>query len=209
MQPTLPEVRGSHVDRETSQFYTPDPIARRMAKWANVADGDLVFEPSAGRGALIKALDDLSIVTRVWAWDIDPVNCAELRQLSASLERVRLQQVYNWDYLRLGPTHPDDMPALALMNPPYEGNQDIKFVERALGNCRRVVGIFQSRIVHSKGRSEFWRMHDIQRLAFLSERPHFGGEHSAKTDFVVMELVRRKHRRNQGEATPAQVEWWT
>jgi hypothetical protein len=70
------------------------------------------------------------------------------------------------------------------------------------------VGIFQSRILHSKGRAEFWKLHDITRMAILSSRPRFGGEHSAKTDFLVLEIFRRAAARRQGEATPAHVEWW-
>jgi hypothetical protein len=93
-------------------------------------------------------------------------------------------------------------------NTPYEDNQDVQFIDHALACSARVVGIFQSRIVHSAGRANFWRWVDIARLAILSKRPHFGGPHSAKTDFCVMELRRRASARRQGEPTAAQLEWW-
>jgi len=225
MSPLLPGMQGEARSVALSQWYTPPALAERVVRWALTSarlGHDYILEPAAGRGALIKPLygsyvfDDGEgrpglVDTKHWveAWDIDAENVAALEKLA---EGTRLS-VNHGDFLEAkldtpmpGYTWPGDH--LCLMNPPYEGNQDIAFVEKALTVCDGVVGIFQSRIVHSQGRAPFWRMHDITRMAILSERPHFGGEHSAKTDFVVLEITRRKHARKQGEATPAQVEWW-
>lgn len=204
MAELLPTMEGEARSRELSQFYTPIWLAERVVEWSGVRAIDRVCEPSAGRGALVRALID-AVGCDVDAWELDPSNARALRDLPypgltvhaedfLASERFR---ALSWPY------------ELALMNPPYEANQDVAFIERALDFSDRVVGIFQSRIVHSKGRAEFWRHTDIRRMAILSDRPHFGGEHSAKTDFVVLELTRRSAARKQGEATPAQIEWWS
>lgn len=206
MSNALPGVDAAPRSRALSQWYTPASLAERVAKWA-VANGshEWVLEPSAGRGALIKALNSVC-GCNVFAWDIDCENVTELHRLYDQLERVALN-VTHGDFLASVPELEVEFD-LALMNPPYEGGQDVRFIDHALECCDRVVGIFQSRIVHSQGRADFWRRHDIQRLVVLSERPHFGGVHSAKTDFIVAEIVRRQHRRKQGEPNSARMEWW-
>jgi predicted RNA methylase len=199
----LPGMEGEGRRRDLSQFYTPKWLADRVANWAcRHSVPKWVLEPAAGRGALVAAIKRTAPSVCVSAWDIDPANCEALAKVT---DRTR-DLVWCGDFLLAQYDAPSD---LALMNPPYEDNQDVAFIEHSLEHSARVVGIFQARIVHSAGRSEFWRWTDIQRMAFLSERPHFGGPHSAKTDFVVHELVRRKLARKQGEATPAAVEWWS
>lgn len=207
MNAHLPCMEGEALDPARSQWFTPPEIADRLVRFARLLATDYqILEPAAGRGALLRALhrhlDHLPVSAEpdVFAWEIDPAFEDELLNCSIA------PAVHIADFLAA------DMSAmrfdLAILNPPYERNQDVRFVERALDCSKRVVGIFQSRIVHSKGRAEFWRWHNIDRLAILSERPRFGGEHSAKTDFVVMEVTRRGLARKQGEATPGQIEWW-
>jgi len=198
---------GLDTDRRNpalSQWYTPPALALKVARWADpTPPGAWVLEPSAGRGALIKAMDACS-PTFMSAWDIDPQNCAALQQFS--LEQTSLM-VHAGDFT--AHSYPSGTFRLALMNPPYEGNQDVAHIDRALDCSDRVVGIFQSRILHSKGRASFWARTDITRMAVLCERPNFGGDQSAKTDFVVMELVRRQRVRRRGEATATLTEWWS
>jgi hypothetical protein len=98
---------------------------------------------------------------------------------------------------------------LCVMNPPYEGDQDAQFIEHALGCSTAVVGLFRSAFVHGSGRwNRLWRHTDIRRLAWLSGRPDFGGDQSAKADFVAMHLVRRDKPRGKGEPLTCNVEWW-
>jgi predicted RNA methylase len=197
----LPGMQRENRSRDLSQWYTPSKLAARVVEWARVHNRDVVCEPSAGRGALVKPL--LERGCHVDAWEIDPGNAAALGEL-AHAELT----VYEADFLASPGWDCSFRYDLALMNPPYEGNQDVCFIALAASRSERIVGLFQSRIVHSKGRAHFWRWHNIDRLAILSERPRFGGEHSAKTDFIVSEITRRAAPRKQGEATPSHVEWW-
>lgn len=205
MMELLPGMEGEARSRELSQFYTPAWLAGRTARWACMHERpEWVLEPAAGQGSLVAAIKWVLPDVRVNAWDIDPENCEVLAKITNRTRDI----VWCGDFLQAR-YDADEHFGLALMNPPYEGNQDVRFIEHAHTVSDRVVGIFQSRIVHSAGRAEFWRHTDITRMAILSDRPHFGGEHSAKTDFVVLELVRRQHARKQGEAKPAAIEWWS
>lgn len=211
----LPGLEDERRSREHSQFYTPPWLAERVAQWCLLFPHNRVLEPAAGRGALITALDTQAAkgpyphLLNIEAWDIDPVNWQALYQLD--LNPVTRLRVTCGNFLGVPEGECASSAAFdfALMNPPYEYNQDVDFITRALDYCPKVIGIFQSRIVHSAGRAEFWRWTDIRRLAFLSDRPHFGGPHSAKTDFIVLDVVRRKHRRKQGEASAGSIEWWS
>ena len=203
MNGVLPGVPEVSVDRERSAFFTPPKTASRLVAWSGAKSIDHVLEPSAGMGALVKPL--LEMGCTVDAWEIDEASATAVRGLCSDAQL----RVFHADFLEMsalgrvpGRYH------VTVANPPYEDNQDVRFVEAALMCSSRVVGLFQSRIVHSKGRAHFWRWHNIDRLAVLSERPRCGGEHSPKTDFVALEITRRAVPRKQGEATPSQIEWW-
>lgn len=201
-QTHLGGVPDAQVNRERSQFYTPQWLADRVAKWACVNETPrYVLEPAAGRGALVAAIKRAVPRVFVHAWDIDRANCDALDLM---IDRA-YGDVFYGNFLTLASDGTYD---LCITNPPYEDNQDVRFIEHALDCSQRVVGIFQSRILHSKGRAAFWRHHDITRLAVLSERPRFGGDQSGKTDFIVAEIVRRASARLQDELTPMHMQWW-
>ena len=200
----LPGVEGAELRRDLSQFYTPRPLADRLAGWFPRAQR--VLEPAAGRGALIAPMLERSEPPgRVVAYDVDPHNCEALRALGPVEVRER-------DFLA------DDDPGrfdLGLMNPPYESTdtcpngQDVAFALRALQVCHKVGGLFQASMEHSIGRFEsFWKWVDIRRRAVISSRWKFGGAHSPKTNFVALELRLRTVARKQGEPTTLNQEWW-
>lgn len=154
-QPAIPGVTGARIDRSLSQFFTPQPLANRVAAWACANEKpEWVLEPSAGRGALIKGLD-LVCETNVSAVEIDRENCDAL--VRTVLPNTGLT-LYRGDFFKCS----------------FELDDG-----------------------------------EVKRMAILSSRPQFGGEHSAKTDFLALELVRRAAPRRQCEATPARVEWWS
>lgn len=200
MNELLPTMEGESRDPAKSQWFTPPDLARRVVEWAGIEKGMSVLEPSAGRGALLYEISrSLRPYGRMSSFEIDPIHRAHLEQQFSPRCRVG-GDFFAWTA--------DEFFDLAIMNPPYEGGRDVLFAAKCLCVCDRVVGIFAARIVHSKGRSEFWRHTDIQRMAILSERPRFGGDYTPMTDFVILELVRRQHARRQGEATPTLTEWW-
>lgn len=206
MTELLPGMESERRDPERSQWYTPPAVASRLWAWCSVPSrpGVSVLEPSAGDGALVRPiLADLRSVTRVVMYEVDPVRVAQLRALSSPLCAL---EVRPWSF------PDDDSPGsfeLAVLNPPYERDQDVDFILHATRHARETVGLYRSAMVHGTGRyNRLWRWVDIRRVAWLSGRPRFGGDFSPLTDFVALQLVQRKHARKQGEPNTCNVEWW-
>lgn len=198
-------------DASKSQWLTPVWLADRLAEWVmtHATRPMSVLEPSAGTGNLIAALARFQLpLSWLAAYEIDSSFADQLQHACDLLSCSHAMSTgpESGDFLAARVTQDFD---LCVMNPPYEGNQDVAFVTRALEHCDRVVGIFASRILHSQGRAEFWRWHDVMRMAVLSVRPQFGGDSSPKTDFCALDIRRRLVPRKQGEASCAAIEWWS
>jgi len=141
---------------------------------------------------------------QVVMYEIDPARTAGL--LDLCLESSLDLSLRPRDFL--ADTDPGQF-SITVMNPPYEGDQDALFIEHALNHSTAVVGLFRSAFVHGSGRwDRLWRHTDIERMAWLSSRPNFGGEHSAKADFVALHLTRRKQVRLKNAPATCSVEWW-
>ena len=115
---------GHVVDaRRTLQFFqTPDHLARRMAELARLKPGDIVLEPSAGLGRIVRHL--VAAGAQVEAVEIDPANCLTLRAMSGI--RCVVQQDF-LDYAAAGASLFDAV----VMNPPFANNQDIGHIRLA------------------------------------------------------------------------------
>lgn len=203
-------------DLSKSQWYTPPKLAERMWSWwvthQTAARPDMrwhVLEPSAGNGSLVRAVLASDVVARVHAFELDPRNVELLKQLVPKPGCVL--DVEQGDFLLapvVGRYH------VALMNPPYEDGQDVDFVLRALAWAPVVVGVFRSAIVHGDDRYQrLWRWVDPTRGRWLSDRPAFGTgdkSDSARSDFIVLELVMRERARTDKELEEFSVlmGWW-
>ncbi len=107
-------------DKKTFQaFYTPDDLAQRMVQLANITPGMQVLEPSAGEGAIAKAIERAG----------GDVYCVEIRKESADKLMAMGFHTRCEDFLKHATT--PKFGAIC-MNSPFSGNQDIKHVEHAL-----------------------------------------------------------------------------
>jgi predicted RNA methylase len=203
------DIEGAQLKRDLSQFFTPPDLAERLWLWAwhdrAPPHEARILEPSAGRGALVRAMlwRHFARAGHALAFDVDPENIAELHRLQESASGAL--EVRQADFLASPVVEGFD---LAVMNPPFENDQDIMFLEQACLWCPRAVSIAPARIEHSEGRSEFWRWHDVRRKVILEKRPRFGGHTTGATDFVILELERRRHARLQGVPSAVLVERW-
>ncbi len=167
---------------ELSQYHTPQRLAERMVEWAMPVSQHLfrVLEPSAGGGNIVREL--VRVGSRVTAFEVDP---RWVRVLQEQFDETDAVTVREADFLRAGVFHHD----LAVMNPPLDQGEGLLHVKHALGMVPRVVTLLRSMDLHGGHRFEdFWHDHDLTRLAILSKRPRFGGDHSAKSDFVVADI---------------------
>jgi predicted RNA methylase len=118
---------GAYVDRkqELQFFETPVALAERMAELANLSEGDVVLEPSAGHGRIVSALADYDV--NIIAVEIDKTNVHILDELS-----VPNTEVVQGDFL--GYASGTNMHFNAVvMNPPFSNHQDIDHIRAAAG----------------------------------------------------------------------------
>ena len=160
-----------------------------------------VLEPSAGSGAFVTPLLKHQGVS-VEALEMDPEWAVGLERQHAGNPNL---MVHNADFLSWKPTRMTKFD-LAVMNPPYENDQDTDHLVHALGMSDRVVALTRTNIVHSVGRYErIWRHVVLTRKINFIDRPKFSGAGSPRHDFCVVEM-------HMPVARPAlisvQTEWW-
>lgn len=200
-----------------SQWFTPAWIARRLALWLPVEPDGYVLEPSAGSGELVEGLVRAGWpLDRIIACEIDPVWCAYLRTRFGSALRV-----IEGDFLGLSTQL--TLRALpvrhALLNPPYEDDADVAFIEaclRLLGFAGRAVCLVKTDIEYSAGRAPLWaQTARVSRRARLIERPAFGRhvdgqrQGGAERNYVGLELMARNRPRVPGEVEVVAEEAWS
>jgi hypothetical protein len=108
-------------------FYTPNDVARNLVAWAasffDVDDEIQVLEPSAGGGALIRAIQEVLPQAEITAIEINEDAVKELKK-DDTLE------VLHADFLSL-PAASEEFD-LIVMNPPYQKGQALKHIQHAL-----------------------------------------------------------------------------
>lgn len=104
-------------------FATPDDIARQVIELADIRDGMTVLEPSAGKGDLADAVREVADVA---------LTCIEIdSRLRGILEAKGHDMAARHDFLdRTGPVATGFYDRI-VMNPPFEGGQDMDHVRLA------------------------------------------------------------------------------
>lgn len=69
-------------------FYTPMPLARRAVSYAEIAPGQRLLEPSAGRGALADAILETCMAVRLTLVEAQPESAQHLRQRFTGAHQV-------------------------------------------------------------------------------------------------------------------------
>lgn len=105
-------------DKKKFQFFgTPSCIVEKIVKKANIKDTDIVLEPSAGHGAIVKELEKYSHnITLVELWK---ENVRDLENQGYS--------VVKQDFLEFNPSENPIFDKI-VANPPFTNNQDIDHV---------------------------------------------------------------------------------
>lgn len=138
------EARGEEMEREAERFraladpsaapravsafnlfQTPEPIADRMVRLADLADGLRVLEPSAGLGRIYRAIRCRSSCS-VHLVELDNTLAGELYRETQGDDAARLSV---GDFLEFSGGPFDRV----IMNPPFKMGRDIKHIRHALG----------------------------------------------------------------------------
>lgn len=140
-----------NLKKEFQFFGTPDSLADEMAALLGIEEYDLVLEPSAGQGALIKA------VQRKYPNQL--VHYCELMELNRTfLEQIPQTQYITNDFLKLKfskvTTGTFDK---IIANPPFSKNQDISHIKQ-MWDCLkpggRIVTIASNHWKYASGKKE-------------------------------------------------------
>jgi len=122
-----------NLKKEFQFFATPDDVADFMIDLIRVDEGDSVLEPSAGQGALIKALLRQYPNTKVDAFELMDIN----REFLKKIPEVNL---IGEDFLT---TPIEKKYDLIIANPPFSKNQDIDHIMKMYSHLK-VGGVLAS-----------------------------------------------------------------
>lgn len=157
-------------DPTLSQWMTPEKLALSVARWANV-QGRTVLDPCAGDGSLVAAALKAG-AAQVVAYELDDRLVDVLCERFAGEGRVR---VFKCDFFEVESVPYDNL--VALMNPPYENNQEATFVGKCFEvGCELVTSITRVNALHGKNRWKVFRNYPIIRGIRCINRPSFNGE---------------------------------
>lgn len=119
--------RGARRAKRLGAYYTPDPTAEAIARWAIRSGSEVILEPSAGSGALLRAAfaqcyqkkSSSRPNFRALAFDIDPLAIETLTALG-----LPDLTVLHKDFLLESPSSYGSVD-LVLANPPFNRNHSI------------------------------------------------------------------------------------
>lgn len=105
---------NNNLKKEYQFFATPDNIANYLVQLAEIQPNDTILEPSAGQGAIIKAINNIT--------NIVP-DCYELMETNTIIlknSNLKFNLLGN-DFLQ----HDNKLYSKIIANPPFTKNQDI------------------------------------------------------------------------------------
>lgn len=181
--------------KELNLFETPAPVAELLVNHAEVFSGMTFLEPSAGRGKIMRAIEDMINPAKIYWCEIDEKNAAKIARDFPNSQRI------GGDFLQVDPSgHEVDR---VIMNPPFSKNgagkqTDIEHVEHALKFLKKggtLVAIMSAAIKFKSNlkTKEFktllddisllWQTIDLSRDAFK--------ESGTNTNSVILKVIKR------------------
>lgn len=163
----------SDVRRPDDFYETPAWCVRRLLEAVDLPGG-VWIEPSAGHGAIIKAVNAIRSDVRWAGFEIRPEAREHLDPLVFNHGSV------NMDFLK---TNWLDTPAVVIGNPPY--SQAMEFVTHALYSGAYVAFLLRLNFLGSDKRSAFMRGH-MPDVYVLPNRPSFTGGGTDAIEYAWM-----------------------
>ncbi|EFI6369790.1 class I SAM-dependent methyltransferase [Escherichia coli] len=117
----------AEIRAESQLFVTPAPVCDRLVTLAGISNRDHILEPSAGTGAILRAIRDTAPVAMC---DAVEINSGLVRYLRENFNGVRVQC---GDFMEWQPVQ---YYSRVIMNPPFSHGQDIRHILRAFSLLR-------------------------------------------------------------------------
>lgn len=118
----------AEIRAESQLFVTPAPVCDRLVTLAEISNRDHILEPSAGTGAILRAIRDTAPEAMC---DAVEINSGLVRYLRENFNGVRVQC---GDFMEWQPVQ---YYSRIIMNPPFSHGQDIRHILRAFPCCVR------------------------------------------------------------------------
>lgn len=119
-----------NLKKEYQFFATPKALAEKLVQLAEIKSYDTILEPSAGQGAIVKAIWNLFPNKHIFGCELMDVNREILHKLGSFLDVVAS------DFLAYNPPFLFDK---IIANPPFTKNQDIDHLLK-MYNCLSIGG---------------------------------------------------------------------
>ena len=135
-----------NLKKEYQFFETPDHLADRLVELAEIKSGDSVLEPSAGRGAIVKAVHRELAGLDVFGYELMDINQSFL----SKLDHFKL---LGSDFLQECDTSFD----VIVANPPFSKNQDTDHIKHMFEHLKpggRLVSIASKHWQFAEGKKE-------------------------------------------------------
>lgn len=131
---------GRNVKTERQAFYSPPVVARRVVELAEMGEDSFpngldVLEPSAGQGALVRAVFEENPRCRLDAYENDPATRDALEALEKEITNAGIGSFWfstEADFLSEPVSMAHGQYDRVLMNPPWAKGQDVAHVLHAL-----------------------------------------------------------------------------
>ncbi|MFL4346476.1 methyltransferase, partial [Escherichia coli] len=107
----------AEIRAESQLFVTPAPVCDRLVTLAEISNRDHILEPSAGTGAILRAIRDTAPEAMC---DAVEINSGLVRYLRENFNGVRVQC---GDFMEWQPVQ---YYSRIIMNPPFSHGQDIR-----------------------------------------------------------------------------------
>jgi SAM-dependent methyltransferase len=135
-----------NLKKEYQFFETPSELADELVKLADIKSFDDVLEPSAGQGAIVKAIQQKIKNKIVYGFELMDIN-------KTFLDKISNFRLLGDDFLSSEKYNFDKIVA----NPPFSNNQDIIHIRKMYDFLRdggRLVSIASSHWILSKNKKE-------------------------------------------------------
>lgn len=147
---TIANGEKKDLKKEYQFFPTPPHLAEQLVELAEVSEYDLVIEPSAGQGAIIKAIQ-AKHGNEVYYCELMPLNRVFIEKLpnckfiTDNFLNVPKKQTFKGLFTKI------------IANPPFANNQDIDHINAMFDVCAeggRIVSIASKHWQHSSNKKE-------------------------------------------------------
>jgi phospholipid N-methyltransferase len=111
-----------NLKKEFQFFETPDKVADQLVELAEIEDGHLILEPSAGNGKLIHAIQRKHFANNIEVCELNSDHWKELQAIPGVSFLMD-------DFMGMGEVHYNFYDRI-IANPPFSNNQDIDHIKQ-------------------------------------------------------------------------------